>query len=94
MITYRDYVARSYLGISTSTPPMDEVAIGCPTTHNNSNAYHRATHGRAIYVGAIADPVGGSTHACSSSSSKLIIQASVICHHLQDTASPQMLQSG
>jgi hypothetical protein len=73
---------------------MDEVVVGCPTTHNNSNAYRRATHGRAIYVEAIANPIGGSTHACSSSSSKLIVQVSVVYHHLQDTASPQMLQSG
>jgi hypothetical protein len=40
---------------------MDEVAVACPLGCNNSDA-----HGRAIYVGAVADPGGGTTYACSS----------------------------
>jgi hypothetical protein len=40
---------------------MDEVAVACPPAYNNSDA-----RGRAIYVGAITDPTGGTTHACSS----------------------------
>jgi hypothetical protein len=40
---------------------MDEVAVVCPPACNNSDA-----HGRAIYVGAIVDPGGGTTYACSS----------------------------
>jgi hypothetical protein len=40
---------------------MDEVAVACPPTCNNNNA-----RGRAIYVGAVADPGGGTTYACSS----------------------------
>jgi hypothetical protein len=40
---------------------MDEVAAACPPACNNSDA-----HGRAIYVGAVADPGGGTTYACSS----------------------------
>jgi hypothetical protein len=40
---------------------MDEVAVACPPGCNNSDA-----HGRAIYVGAVADPGGGTTYACSS----------------------------
>jgi hypothetical protein len=47
--------------ISTSAPPMDEVAIACPPACNNSDA-----RGRAIYVGSIADPSGGTTYACLS----------------------------
>jgi hypothetical protein len=40
---------------------MDEVVVACPPARNNSNA-----SGRAIYVGAVTDPGGGTTHACSS----------------------------
>jgi hypothetical protein len=40
---------------------MDEVVIACPLACNNNDAY-----GRAIYVGAVADPGGGTTYACSS----------------------------
>jgi hypothetical protein len=40
---------------------MDEVAIACPPACNNSDA-----RGRAIYVGVVADPGGGTTYACSS----------------------------
>jgi hypothetical protein len=89
LITDRDCVALSYVDISTSTPPMDEVVVACPPGHNNNDA-----HGRAIYVGVIADPGGGTTHACSSSSSKLMIQVSAVRHDLQDVVPPQMLQSG
>jgi hypothetical protein len=40
---------------------MDEVAVVCPPTCNNSDA-----RGRAIYVRGITDPGGGTTYACSS----------------------------
>jgi hypothetical protein len=40
---------------------MDEVVVACPPACNNSDA-----HGRAIYVGAVVDPSGGTTYACSS----------------------------
>jgi hypothetical protein len=40
---------------------MDEVAVACPPACNNNNA-----RGWAIYVGAVADPGGGTTYACSS----------------------------
>jgi hypothetical protein len=40
---------------------MDEVAVACPPACNNNDA-----HGRAIYVGAVVDPGGGTTYACSS----------------------------
>jgi hypothetical protein len=40
---------------------MDEVAVVCPPACNNNDA-----RGRAIYVGAVADPGGGTTYACSS----------------------------
>jgi hypothetical protein len=40
---------------------MDEVVVACPPARNNSNA-----SGRAIYVGAVTDPGGGTTHARSS----------------------------
>jgi hypothetical protein len=40
---------------------MDEVAVACPPVCNNNDA-----RGRAIYVGAVADPGGGTTYACSS----------------------------
>jgi hypothetical protein len=40
---------------------MDEVAVACPPACNISDA-----RGRVIYVGAITDPSGGTTHACSS----------------------------
>jgi hypothetical protein len=60
-ITDRDCVALPNVDISTSAPLMDEVAVACPPTCNNNDA-----RGRAIYVGAIADPGGGTTYACSS----------------------------
>jgi hypothetical protein len=40
---------------------MDEVAVACPPASNNNG-----TRGRVIYVGAVADPGGGTTYACSS----------------------------
>jgi hypothetical protein len=40
---------------------MDEVAVACPPACNNSDA-----RDRAIYVGAIANPGGGTTYACLS----------------------------
>jgi hypothetical protein len=40
---------------------MDEVAVVCPPSCNNSDA-----RGQVIYVGAIADPGDGSTYAYSS----------------------------
>jgi hypothetical protein len=49
------------LDISTSAPPMDEVAVACPPACNNNDA-----RGRVIYVGAVADPGGGITYVCSS----------------------------
>jgi hypothetical protein len=49
------------VNISTSAPPMDEVAVACPPACNNNDA-----RGRAIYVGAVTDPGGGTTYACSS----------------------------
>jgi hypothetical protein len=39
---------------------MDEVAVVCPLGRNNNNA-----RGQAIYIKAIANPGGGTTHACS-----------------------------
>jgi hypothetical protein len=60
-----DCVALSYVAISISIPPMDEVAVACPLGHNNND-----TRGRAIYVGAVVDSGDGTTHACSSSSGK------------------------
>jgi hypothetical protein len=66
---------------------MDEVAIACPSGRNND------AHGRAIYVGVVVDPSGGTTHACLSSSSKLMVQVSVVRHHLQNAMLPQILQS-
>jgi hypothetical protein len=87
------YFSRSLIMIAsscrTSTPPMDEVVVACPLGRNNND-----TRGRAIYVGAITDPGGGTTCACSSSSSKLMVRVSAIRHHLQDAAPSQMLQSG
>jgi hypothetical protein len=38
--------------------PMDEVVVACPPACNNSEA-----RGRAIYVRAVADLDGGTTHA-------------------------------
>jgi hypothetical protein len=87
-ITDWDCVPVPYVDISTLTPSMDKVAIACPPGHNNNDA-----HDQAIYIGAITDPGGGTTHACSSSSSKLMVRVSAIRHHLQDVAPPQMLQS-
>jgi hypothetical protein len=60
-ITDRDCVALPNVDISTSAPPMDEVAVVCPPACNNNDA-----RGRAIYVGAVFDPGGGTTYACSS----------------------------
>jgi hypothetical protein len=60
-ITDRGCVALPNVDISTSAPPMDEVAVACPPACNNNDA-----RGRAIYVGAVADPGGGTTYACSS----------------------------
>jgi hypothetical protein len=61
LITDRDCVALPNVDISTSAPPMDEVAVACPPACNNSDA-----RGRAIYIGAVADAGGGTTYACSS----------------------------
>jgi hypothetical protein len=47
-ITNQDYVALSYVDISTSTPPMDEVTIAFPLACNNNDI-----RGQAIYVGVI-----------------------------------------
>ena len=38
--------------------------------------------------------LAGTTHTCSSSSSKLMARVNVVCHHLQAAAPPQMLQLG
>jgi hypothetical protein len=51
---------------------MDEVVVVCPLDHNNNDA-----HGRAIYIGATANPGGGTTHAYSSSSSKVMVRVNV-----------------
>jgi hypothetical protein len=75
-ITDRDFVA-------LPTPPIDEVAVACPLGYNNNDA-----RGEVIYVRAVADSGGGTTHACSSLSSKLMIRVSAICHDLQDVAPP------
>jgi hypothetical protein len=75
-----------YLNIDT---PMDEVVVACPLAHNNNDCCSWA-----IYVRAIVDPGGDATQACSSSSNKLMVQVSTVCHHLQDVMPPQMLQSG
>jgi hypothetical protein len=83
LITNWDCVALPYVDISTSTPAMGKVAIACPLGCNNDDA-----HGRAIYVKTIADPGGGTTYVCSSSSSKLMVRVSVVRHHLQDAAPP------
>jgi hypothetical protein len=40
---------------------MDEDVVACPPACNNNDA-----RGRAIYVGAVTDPDGGTTYACSS----------------------------
>jgi hypothetical protein len=44
-----------------------------------------------LMVRAVVDPGGGTTHAYSSLSSKLMVWVSAIRHHLQDTAPPYML---
>jgi hypothetical protein len=66
------YFFQSLIGIvspcHTSTPPIDEVAVACPPSRNNNDV-----HGRAIYIGVIVDPGGGTTHACLSSSCKLMV---------------------
>jgi hypothetical protein len=67
--TSRDCVALPYVDI-----PMDEVVV-CPPVRNNSDA-----RGQSIYVGANADPCDGTTHARSSSSSKLMACVSVVRH--------------
>jgi hypothetical protein len=56
---------------------MDEVAFVYPPSRNNNDA-----HGRVIYVRAVVDPGGGITHACLSSSSKLMVQVSTVRHHV------------
>jgi hypothetical protein len=61
LITDRNCVVLPNVDISTSVPPMDEVAVVCPPDCNNNDA-----RGRVIYVGAIADPGGDTTYACSS----------------------------
>jgi hypothetical protein len=55
---------------------MNEVAVAYPSGRNNNDA-----HGQAIYVRAVANPGGDTTHACSSSSSKLIVRISAVHHH-------------
>jgi hypothetical protein len=77
LITNEDCAALLYVGISTPPLPMDKVVVACPSAHNNSG-----TRGRSIYVGVITDPGGGVNHACSSSSSKLMVRFSAVCHHL------------
>jgi hypothetical protein len=67
---------------------MDEVVVACPPGRNNNNA-----RGRVIYVGAVTNLGGGTTHACSSSSNKLMIRVNTVHHDIQDTMPPQMLQS-
>jgi hypothetical protein len=76
-ITNRDCVALPYINISmlTSTSPMDEVVVACPSAHNNNDA-----RSRAIYVRVITNLGGGTTYAYSSLSSKLMVQVSVIRH--------------
>jgi hypothetical protein len=54
-----------------STPSMDEVVVTCPPGRKNNDA-----HGWAIYIRAVVDPGGGTTHVCSSSSSKLMVRVS------------------
>jgi hypothetical protein len=75
---------------------MDEAAVACPLGRNNCPLGHNNNdaHCQAIYVEAVADSGGGTTHACSSSSNKLMIRVSIVCHDLQDIVPPQMLQSG
>jgi hypothetical protein len=68
---------------------MDVVVVACPPGHNNNDA-----RGRAIYIRAVADPDGVTTHVCSFLSSKLMARVSVVRHRLQDIAPPQMLQLG
>jgi hypothetical protein len=89
LITDRDCVALPDVDISTWTPSMDVVFVACPPGHNNNDA-----RGRAIYIRDVADPDGVTTHVCSFLSSKLMARVSVIRHHLQDIAPPQMLQLG
>jgi hypothetical protein len=88
-ITNWDCVVLTYVDISTLKPPMGEVVALCPPAHNNSG-----TRSWVIYVGVVNDPSNGTTHACFSSSSKLMVRVSIICHHLQDVTPPQMSQSG
>jgi hypothetical protein len=56
---------------------MDEVTNACPQARNNNDV-----RGQAIYVGVVTDPGDGVTHACSSSSSKVMVRVSAIRHHL------------
>jgi hypothetical protein len=79
-------VTLPYVDISMLTPLMDEVVVACPPDRNNNDA-----RGRAIYVEVIADTGGGTIHACSSSSRKLMIRVSAVHHDLQDVVPPQML---
>jgi hypothetical protein len=62
---------------------MNEVAVAYPSGRNNNDA-----HGQAIYVRAVANPGGDTTHACSSSSSKLMVRISAVHHHFQDSVPP------
>jgi hypothetical protein len=71
LITDRDWVALPYVDTS-----MDEVAVACPSDRNNDAG------GRAIYVGAITNLGSGTTHACLSSSSKLMARVSAVRHYL------------
>jgi hypothetical protein len=89
LITNWDCVGLPYVDISTSTPPMGEVVALCPPAHNNSD-----TRSWVIYIGVVIDPGYGTTHACLSSSSKLMVRVSIVYHHLQDITPPQMSQSG
>jgi hypothetical protein len=79
----RDCIALPYVDIKTLTPLMDEVIVACPLDCNDNDS-----RGRAIYDGVIVDPGGGTTHASSSFSSKLMVRVSTVCHNLQDAVPP------
>jgi hypothetical protein len=87
------FFPQSLIGIvtpcRTPTPPMDKIVVACPLGRNNNDA-----RGRAMYDRAITDPGGGTTHVCSSSTSKLMVWVSIVRHHLLNVVPPQMLQSG
>jgi hypothetical protein len=87
-ITDRDCVALSNVNISTSAPPIDEVAIACPPACNNSD-----THGRAIYIRAIADPGGGTTYACSSPPLGRRVTADAAVRLMQVVLAPERLSA-